>query len=182
MKIVKTTDELLALRGKDGVIRIEDDLRIECVVPWEVGKEIAGIYVTGNLYCGGNLDCRGNLYCRGNLDCGGEYFIVMGDLFWPQAHKPKLPEHTYIKRILPPAHQREHWQERLGMDISAGCYEDLCGKVLKQIINLLRDEKWTSTERWMLETLRDSEKPAPEWVEKYREERERARDLVRDAR
>lgn len=43
-------------------------------------------------------------------------------------------------------------------------YDELCGKVLRQVVILLRDDKWSSTERWMLETLRDSEKAAPEWV------------------
>ena len=57
------------------------------------------------------------------------------------------------------------------MDISDGCYNEICLKVGKQIINLLKDEKWTSTERWMLESIRDSGKSAPEWVEKIRKEK-----------
>jgi len=72
---------------------------------------------------------------------------------------------NYIKRVLPPEHQREHWQERLGMDLSEGCCDHLCEVVLKQVLTLLKDEKWSSTERWMLETLRDSKKPAPGWTE-----------------
>jgi hypothetical protein len=75
-----------------------------------------------------------------------------------------MPTQYYIKRILPPEHQRQHWQERLGIDLGEGCYDNLCKKVLKNILQLLGDEKWSSTERWMLETLRDSEKELPEWV------------------
>ena len=88
----------------------------------------------------------------------------MGDLKWSHASIPRLPEKAYIRRVLPPEWQRDYWQDRLGMDISDGCYEEICRKVAAQLINLLRDEKWTPTERWMLETLRDSEKPAPDWV------------------
>ena len=185
MKEVKTTDELLAMRDSSGVINHEGDLKILCDVPWLVGKHIIGIKVTGNLYCRGNLDCGGYLYCRGNLDCGGnlycggyldcrgEYFVCQ-DLYWGQAHKPVLPEKNYIKRVLPPEHQRDHWQERLGMDLSEGCYEHLCKIVFKQVLNLLKDEKWSSTERWMLETLRDSKKPEPEWVEEVRNQEQAA--------
>jgi len=144
--------ELLAMRDADGVIRHAGDLRIECDIPWGTGKDIAGLYV------GGNLDVDGNLYVR------GERCIILGDLYWGQAHKPKMPEQTYIKRVLPPEHQRGHWQERLGLDLSEGCYAELCLTVLKHIIRLLNDEKWSSTERWMLETLWDSEGPTPDWV------------------
>jgi len=75
-----------------------------------------------------------------------------------------MPTQTHIKLILPPPYQRDHWQERLGIDISKGCYDTLCSRELKRITNLLKDEKWTSTERWILETLRDSESSVPEWV------------------
>ena len=159
MITIKTTNELLALRDKGGVIRIDDDVQIECDVPYSAGVGIAGIVVSGNLDCMGNLDCK------------GDYLIIMGDLFWSHAHKPSMPTQTYIKRILPPSYQRDHWQERLGIDISEWCYDTLCGRALKRIPNLLKDEKWSSTERWILETLRDSESTAPGWVaEKQRSE------------
>ena len=167
---VKTTDELLALRNSAGVIEIYGYLRIECDVPWGgCGENIAGIRVNdldcrGNLYCGGNLDCRGNLDCGGNLYCGGEHLIIFGDLKWQLANKPAMPEKNYIRRVVPHEHQRDYWQDRLGIDLSDGCYDELCIKVFKQVSNLLREDKWSSTERWMLETLRDSENPAPGWV------------------
>ena len=77
MKIV-TTAELLALRGGDGWIRVDTDLRIECDVSREIGTLITGLEVSGYLECHGDLDCGGNLtcgrnlICRGNLTCGGD--------------------------------------------------------------------------------------------------------------
>ena len=155
---ITTPEELLALRDKDGFIRVEHDLRIECDIPWPAGKEIAGLYVGGNLDVGGYLDV------------GGDYLIITGDLFWSHASMPKLPERSYIRRVLPHEWQRDYYQERLGMDISDGCYDEICRAVYKQIVNLLRDEKWTSTERWMLETLRDSKKELPDWAVEVREQ------------
>jgi hypothetical protein len=240
--IIKTTEKLLALRDKNGAIRIDGDLRIECDVLYSVGQNISGIVVSGNAVFGGsadfrgNTDFRGNAYfggntyfrgdadirgnayfggntcfrgdadirgntyfggntyfrgntdIRGNADFGGSadfrgntdfggnadfggntYFrgdrlIIMGDMFWSQAHKPEMPERSYINRVLPPWCQRNHWQDRLGIDISSGCYEDICEVVGNQILNLLKEKKWSATERWMLETLRDSKKQPPEWV------------------
>ena len=122
------------------------------------------LYCAGKLSCGGSLYCGGNLACSGKLSCAGDHLIILGDLKWQLASIPTLPDKYYIRRVVPHEHQRDHWQERLGLDLSDGCYDALCSKVLKHIIRLLRDEKWSSTERWMLETLRDSEKPAPSWV------------------
>jgi len=128
------------------------------------------LFVRGNLDVGGNLDVRGNLDVGGNLDVrgyrygGGKYLIIKGDLFWAQAHKPEMPNKAYINRVLPPAHQRKHFQERFGFDISDGFYESIVQKTLKQIRNLLIDTKWSSTELWMLETLALSTKKPPKWV------------------
>ena len=90
--------------------------------------------------------------------------MIFGDLKWQLANKPTMPEKNYINRVVPHEHQRYYWQDRLGIDLSDGCYNELCTKVFKQVVNLLREEKWSSTERWMLETLRNSKKPAPGWV------------------
>jgi hypothetical protein len=74
--VIKTTEELLALRDKDGVVLTEGDLRIECDVPFSVGKNISGIFVSGNAYFGGNalpsrVICSGrrhiSLSCRNGL-------------------------------------------------------------------------------------------------------------------
>lgn len=70
--IIKTTDELLALRNEKGIIRVEEDLRIECDIPWcGVGELVDGLYVRGNLDVRGYLDVRGNLDVGGYLDVGG---------------------------------------------------------------------------------------------------------------
>ena len=70
MKVIKTTEELLALRDDAGRIEINDACLIACGVPFSVGRKISGLNVRGNLYVGGNLDVRGNLYVGGNLDVG----------------------------------------------------------------------------------------------------------------
>jgi hypothetical protein len=77
---------------------------------------------------------------------------------------PTMPEKAYIKRILPPAYQKDHWQDRLGIDFGEGCYEEISKKVLRKINNLLEDNKWSKTELWMLETLKKSESEMPDWV------------------
>ena len=131
---------------------------------------VGNLYCNSHLFCRISLTCSGNLYCGsylccvGRLSCMGSHLIVLGDLKWQLASMPCLPDKYYIRRVVPHGHQRAHWQERLGLDLSRGCYDELCSKVLKHIIRLLGDEKWSSTERWMLETLRDSENPAPDWV------------------
>jgi hypothetical protein len=94
----------------------------------------------------------------------GDYLIILGDLYWSHASPLNQPGKCYIKRVLPAEWQRQYYQERLGMDISQGCYPYITRKVLKEILALLKDDKWTPTERWMFETLRNSEKPAPDWV------------------
>jgi len=86
---------------------------------------------------------------------------------------PTLPEMHYINRVLPHLWQRDYWQERLGMELD-GCYASLCKSIKPKLHSLLKDDKWSSTERWMLETLANSEKPAPEWVSEKREEQEQA--------
>ena len=122
--------------------------------------------VGGYLVVGGYLDVRGYLYVR------GDYLVIAGDLIWSHAAVPLTPGKVYIRRILPPAWQRDHWQDRLGMDISDGCYDEICKTVRQEIDRLLNDEKWTSTERWMLETLRDSKKEPPTWVADLRKKDE----------
>jgi hypothetical protein len=189
--VIKTPQELLDLRNSKGIIEIEGNLQVECDIPWNgVGETIIGLVVSnnaefrgytefggyaefrGNAVFRGNALFRGNAEFRGNAVFFGEYLIILGDLIWSHASPLGSPEKTYINRVVPATWQREYYQGRLGMDISSGCYDVLCGKVLKRIVHLLQDEKWTPTERWMLETLRDSEKEPPTWVTEITEAKE----------
>lgn len=111
----------------------------------------------------GDLVCKGYLYCEDYLYCKGEYFIVAGTLFWSHISMPKIPEKHYIKSFMPQAWQKEHCVERLGFSLD-GCYEEIRKTVGRKIFNLLADNKWLPVERKMLESIRDYEKPAPEWV------------------
>jgi len=156
--VIKSAKELLNLRDNTGAVKCEGNMRIECDIGFSDGVQVSSINVRG---C---LDVRGNLFVRGYLYVGGKYLIIKGDLFWAQAHKPEMPNKAYINRVLPPAHQRKHFQERFGFDISDGFYESIVQKTLKQIRNLLIDTKWSSTELWMLETLALSTKKPPKWV------------------
>ena len=148
--IIENLDQLKELQDEDGSVLIKEDCEIKCNVPKSFGLM--------SLYCRGNLDCRGYLNCR------GEKFIIRRDLYWSHASIPCLPKKTYITRVLPQEWQRDYYQERLGIDLSEGCYNEICEKVIKKIVNLLRDDKWTPTELWRLEALRDSIKPVPDWV------------------
>ena len=156
--VIKSAKELLKLRDSSGAVKCEGNMRIECNIGLLYGVRVSSINVGGNLDVRGNLDVGGNLYVR------GKYLIIKGDLFWAQAHKPEMPNKAYINRVLPPPHQRKHFQERLGFDISDGCYESIIKKALEQIRNLLNVTKWSSTELWMLETLALSTKKPPKWV------------------
>ena len=180
---IKTPDKLLALRNAAGVIEIDHNLVIECDVPWaDVGANITGINVGGYLncggylYCGGDLNCGGYLYCGGDLNCRGEYFACT-DLYWSHASMPTLPERNFIRRVLPPMWQKNHWQERLGIRFGDGCYETIFESLLPKIAQLLGDSKWSTTERWMMETLRDNWKAKlPQWVTDIRAHHTTAED------
>ena len=168
---IKTPDKLLALRNAAGVIEIDHNLVIECDVPWaDVGANITGINV------GGYLNCGGYLYCGGDLNCRGEYFACT-DLYWSHASMPTLPERNFIRRVLPPMWQKNHWQERLGIRFGDGCYETIFESLLPKIAQLLGDSKWSTTERWMMETLRDNWKAKlPQWVTDIRAHHTTAED------
>jgi len=66
--------------------------------------------------------------------------------------------------MMPPEWQRQHYQERLGFELT-GCYEEIRATVGKKVFNLLKDDKFIPVERKMLECIRDYEKEVPEWVE-----------------
>jgi len=189
---IKSTKDLLALRDAGGVIRIDGDLRIECDVPWiGAGEHVSRLRTTGNLdcrgnlYCGGNLDCwgylycRGYLYCGGNLDCRGNLYCggncaVSGDLLWSHASTPDVTGRFFHRLILPQEWQRAHWQERLGLDLGSGCYDEIVALVLPELPRLLRRKCWSSTERLILESLRLAVLDEPAWVTEMRASKEAA--------
>ena len=122
----------------------------------------------GSLYCGGDLSCRGDLYCRGSLSCGGDLscrgslycggdLFCGGDLYWSHISKPMVMGTLKAKRVLPPAWQCEYWQERLAgiVEFNAdSCYDSILKALIPKLDDVLAMDKWTSTERWMLESLK----------------------------
>jgi len=159
---IKSTKDLLALRDAGGVIRIDGDLRIECDVPWiGAGEHVSRLRTTGN------LDCRGNLYCGGNC-------AVSGDLLWSHASTPDVTGRFFHRLILPQEWQRAHWQERLGLDLGSGCYDEIVALVLPELPRLLRRKCWSSTERLILESLRLAVLDEPAWVTEMRASKEAA--------
>jgi len=125
----------------------------------------------GDLQCGGDLNCWGYLHCGGDLNCWGYLncggnCAIFGTLYWSQMSKPVVNGKFFHRRVFPQAWQREYWQERLGMDISDGCYNTIIAAIMPELPKLLRRKTWTPTERWMLESLRLVNAEAPEWVEK----------------
>ena len=164
MKI--TLDELKQkISETNGILKYEKDIELESI-PWkDVGEKIisfyvgGNLYVRGNLYVGGYLDVGGDLYVRGNLYVGGYLNVrgnlnVRGDLYWSHASMPKAKE-IKCKRVLPPAWQREYWGDRLGIDTSSPkCYDQIIDEIKPHLDEWLKLDKWTPTERWMLESLK----------------------------
>ena len=120
-------------------------------------------YFSANAYFRGNAYFRANAYFRTNADFRGNRLIVMETMYWSHASIPKLPADYYVKFLMPPAWQKEHYQERLGFALK-GCYEEIKKELGKKVFTLLNDEKWLPVERIMLECIRDSEKDCPSWV------------------
>jgi hypothetical protein len=141
MKLTK--DELLA-KMVDGKIVIDGDLELD-ELPWgEYGEKITNLYVGGTLFVRGKLDVRGDLYVAGDL-------FVRGNLYWSHASIPKAKS-IKCKRVLPPEWQRDYWGKRLGISMD-GCYDDILARILPVLDDWLKLDKWTPTERWMLESL-----------------------------
>lgn len=127
--------------------------------------------VNAPLMCQNNFKCDGNIYCRsllgcggGHLQCGGDYFIVEL-LSWSHMAMPALPTQAYIGRVYPPNWQKDHWQARFGINIDEIIHdEEIQPGLLQRIKMLLKEGRWSSTERWMLEILRDSNDEVPMWI------------------
>ena len=138
-------------------VYIENELHVGVDLNAFDSLEVGGsLNVFGHIYIDGNLHVGENIYTYGELHIEGTTFYCK-DLYWPHAHKPTLPDKTFIHRILPFPTQRNHWQKRLGIEFPEwSCYDEICETVLPEIPRLLRSNKWNETERWILETLRDN--------------------------
>jgi len=147
MLTIKTTDELIAL-ANNGVIKIEGDCEIKCNIQWRgVGEKITNLSVRGYLSGGGDLNVGGYLSVGGYLDVGGYLSVggdlnVGGNLYWSHASMPTVGGTMSVNHILPPAWQRSHWAERLGVEL-VGCYGELITMLQPELPRLLAMDKWS---------------------------------------
>ena len=183
--IIKTVEELLALRDNDGRIRADSNLVIECDISYVDGQKIGNIsadgeiYARGEIYAGGNISADGNIYAggeiyangnisaSGNISAHGDIYahgdaVMHGDLIWSHAAPPRIKGRWFHRRILPPAWQRDYWAKRLGVDMT-GCYDEIIARL--DVDDMLTQDKWTPTERLMLESLKLADKPVPDWAQ-----------------
>ena len=127
--------------------------------------ETSGGYIEtsgGNIYTsggyintsGGNIDTAG-----GNIYTDGGYIytklLICGILYWEGMSMPDA-KNLECKIVYPSAKTRKHWKERLSdwVDISDGCYDELLGIVRPHLDDILASDKWSSCERWIIESWR----------------------------
>ena len=115
--------------------------------------------VRGNLYVGGYLDVRGNLDVGGNLDVEGNLdvrgsHVKCKKLYWSHFSMPRAKK-IECKIVLPPCKDRDHWEERLGLDCSGDEVEALKRNTPK-LKKLLGKKCWSKTERWMIQSWYDN--------------------------
>lgn len=103
---------------------------------------------------GGDIDTNG-----GYINTGGGYIdtgkgiIKCGILYWRLMCLPKAGK-IIVKKVRPDDFLREYWEERLGIKLE-GCWreiEEQLAPILCKIPELLKDPKWTPTERWIIES------------------------------
>ena len=115
---------------------------------------------------GGSIDTHGGSIESGFIDTNGGYIDTHGGyidthggslkceiLYWRLMCMPKVAEMT-IGKVRPDALMREYWQTRLGIML-VGCWNDIEKQLaphLDKIPELLKDPKWTPTERWIMES------------------------------
>ena len=143
----------------NAVFRVRADFRGDAVFRGDAFFSGDAVFV-GDADFGGDADFSGDAVFRvraffsGDADFRGDAdfcgdAVFRGDLFWAFPSMPKA-ESILVSRVLPPAWQREYWGDRLGVDVS-GCYDAIISRLDLHALLLL--DKWTRTERWMLETL-----------------------------
>lgn len=112
-----------------------------------------------NIKVKGNLDVRGNLDVEGNLDVGGNLYVrgshvKCKKLYWSHFSMPRAKK-IECKIVLPPCKDRDHWEERLGLDCSGDEVEALKRNTPK-LKKLLGKKCWSKTERWMIQSWYDN--------------------------
>jgi hypothetical protein len=106
-----------------------------------------GIYTHGgniNTH-GGDIDTHG-----GGIDC---CTLNCGILYWCLMCMP-VTKKIVAEKIRPDECCREYWQERLGIELT-GCWDEIektLAPYLEKIPEILKDPKWTPTERWIIES------------------------------
>lgn len=110
---------------------------------------------------------------KGDMRVGGDCYIE-NLWWWNSLDRPQIEGHVIHKEVLPT--NLRNWADRLGIDIGEGSYNttqpdgtvwevpDLHGvegghyvliqKIKEKLPELLVQDKWSKTERWMLESLK----------------------------
>ena len=100
---------------------------------------------------GGFIDTHGRFIdTRGRDIDTRDGDIKCGILYWSLINMPNCRRVEAVK-IRPAPHQRNYWQERLGIKLS-NCWAEIEKTIVPQLPRLLSDDKWTPTERWILES------------------------------
>jgi cytoskeletal protein CcmA (bactofilin family) len=136
-----------------GYLNVSGDLNVRGDLNVSGDLNVRGdLNVSGDLNVLGDLNVSGDLNVRGYLNVSGD-LNVLGYIYWSHASKPKARK-IISKGILPPVWQREYWGERLQVSME-GCYPDILERIRPLIEGWLKLDKWTPTERWILESHRE---------------------------
>lgn len=171
---IKTQAELDALEDESWNVLIDDtcqatgDLYVRGNLEVRNNLYVHGdLSVGGNLFVGNYLSVGDNLFVGGELEVGGDLDVrynlsvrynlyVRGNWFWSHASMPSVGGKLTHKRILPPQWQREHWATRLDqpwINDEALCYSSIVKRLQPLLPELLAQDKWSDTERWILQSL-----------------------------
>ena len=142
---------------KDSHYLFEGDLSIEANVVVRLDKPlVVGGYIWtggGNISTGGgDIRTGGNIWvCGGYLSTGGGYLRCKA-LYWSCTMMPDVPRgKMQIGIVRPNGRDRNYWEKRLGVELP-GCYEEIAEKIVPLLPDLLKLDKWSETERWIMES------------------------------
>ena len=101
---------------------------------------------------GGDIRTGGNIWvCGGYLSTGGGYLRCKA-LYWSCTMMPDVPRgKMQIGIVRPNGRDRNYWEKRLGVELP-GCYEEIAEKIVPLLPDLLKLDKWSETERWIMES------------------------------